>query len=192
MDDDKSRRFIDLPDLVLLRIASFLSNKDLAAFSSACCKLNVLLPKIYFIKIGDKTHIDERSRDTHFGSDQFYFDTLPLPGHITHAEMSVEWKDQGWGNRKAYIFIHLIRGGETIVKTDHSCGFFNAPAPHDYEVHTCILLDNIDSNKRNNLQCNGLLKESQKEDILRFFLNCGGGGGHSMKVKNFQMSVRFS
>ena len=190
--DDKSRRFIDLPDLVLLRIAFFLSNKDLAAFSSACCKLNVLLPTIYFIKKRDKKHIAQISRGGHWGDNQFYFDTPILPGHMKRAEMSVEWKDQGWGYSKGYIFIHLIRGEETVVETAHSCRFFNAPAPHKYELHTCILSDDIDTNKRSNLRCNGLLKESQKGDILRFFLNCGGGGGHELWVKNFQMSVRFS
>ena len=182
----------DLPDLVLLEIATFLSNTDLTSFSSTCWKLHRLLPRTYFVHRKDKKSVKQFYYDSHFGTNQFYFDTPPLLGHLKSVEMFVEWKDQGTGKRKAYIFIHLLRGSDTIVKTDHCCRFFNAPAPHEFEYATCSLSDSVAVNKQARLNCNGLLKLSQKGDVLRFFLNCGGGGGHEMTVRNFKMITLFS
>ena len=186
-------RFIELPDLAILNIALFLTNEELLCLSRTCKRLNTILPKILCITKENEVRITQthgKHEHGHFGIDQLYFDSPPLPGHVERLEMSLYWKDQGWGNRKAFVFVHLIRREDAIATTSHSSGLFKGPAPHEYAQATCTLVDDVEVNRRNKLNCNGIVRLSQTGDRFRFLLNCGGGGGHSMCVKNFHGLIR--
>ena len=40
---------------------------------------------------------------------EHYFDGPVLPGNAIKLESSVLWEDQGFGNRKGELFVHLMR-----------------------------------------------------------------------------------
>jgi len=99
------------------------------------------------------------------------FYTFPTsPSRVKRIRLSVDWKDQGWGNRKSQFSLHLTRDGQTIAQTD----LFGI-AYHDPR-HEKRLLENED-----------IVELSKRLDVYEVWRYIGCGGGHSLDSKNFNV-----
>ena len=88
--------------------------------------------------------------------------------------MSFRWKDQGYGNRKGMLWIELLRGSEIIAS---SYDDFQALAPHKEETREVVIKDHP------------VVDKIRKGDVLQFMRNVGGGGGHSLTVEDFKVTL---
>mmetsp|Transcript_36884 Transcript_36884/g.63374 ORF Transcript_36884/g.63374 Transcript_36884/m.63374 type:complete len:136 (+) Transcript_36884:28-435(+) len=107
--------------------------------------------------------------DNHYGDDQLFWRGIEIFSNIRLLECSWEWKDQGWGNRKGCVFVHLVRGEESIAS--HRIG--------DIAEHENQKVDlKIGWNESE------VLQQSQCGDKLVFKYSVGGGGGHRLYINN--------
>ena len=81
-----------LPDLVLLKIAEYLSPAECVRLSLTCKRFRGLLPQ-YVRFLGEDFDIDG-PYSPHWAP-EFYFDGPDLKGKVKRFRASVEWKDQG-------------------------------------------------------------------------------------------------
>lgn len=103
-----------------------------------------------------------------------YFDGPVLPATVKKLTLSLDWVDQGFGNRKGEIFVKLMRpsrnGSDEITEKRFLFGI----AEHERtSPKTVITKDPI-------------LDMSASGDFYRFMRNAGGGGGHTLTVNNFK------
>lgn len=163
---------VQLPELVLQRIADFLAPEDIARLAQTCKRLHATLPH-FMVIYGKDFHI--RGPDGGHWAPEPYFDGPTLTARVRRLTMSVVWKDQGWGNQKGEIFLSLMRGrpSEVIVEKRKPLGI----APHKQEKATAELRDHT------------IVTLAQPGDYYRFTRNAGGGGGHQLSVKNFKVVV---
>lgn len=162
------------PDLVLLRIASFLPPEDVARMAQTCRRLYAVLPRFLAIR-GKDFHISGPSYGESVGRSvppEPYFDGPRLPARVKRLTTSVVWKDQGWGNRKGEIIIYLMRGSP--AKTIAEKSLFGI-APHEQETAKAELRDHP------------VVTEAQLGDYYHFKRLPGQGGGHQLSVKNFKV-----
>ena len=104
-----------------------------------------------------------------------WFDGPKIEGYIKSIDISFEWRDQGYGYRKGYIWLKIIRAGETVFE---SSNYLLGTAPHSWmQVHT-QLTGHYD-----------IVRRFKPGDRYQFMRNIGGGGGHSLHVKNFKVLV---
>ena len=158
-----------LPELAVERICEFLNVNDLGRFAQTCRRLHAIVPKLKDLVIkGDDFSINQGRRDGHY-CPKIWFDGPPLPGPVRLMKVSMKWKDQGWGNRKGQVWMQLMRGDDKVAEKKN---IFEI-APHEWAEEAAKVEDH------------DLLKLSKKGDFYRFMRNTGGGGGHSLKVKNF-------
>ena len=108
-------------------------------------------------------------------STQKWFDAPKFDGYVKKMSISFKWKDQGSGYRKGKIWLQIIRGMEKILETSKS---LFGTAPHSYE--------NVNQNLTRN---DSVVSEFRPGDHFRFMRNIGGGGGHSLHVRNFKALV---
>ena len=86
---------------------------------------------------------------------------------------------QGHGNRKGQVWIQLIRNEEVLFDTREQ---FLGTAPHttgkdEYEEREVLI------------KGHPVVDLLERGDKLRFMRNVGGGGGHSLTVRNFKVRV---
>merc|ERR1719228_49238 len=87
----------NLPELVLLHIARYLSVEQKIVLSQTCKSLYLILPK--FLRIKGKDFDKRGPYDGHWCPER-YFDGPRLRRRVKTLKMWVSWKDQGFGNRK--------------------------------------------------------------------------------------------
>mmetsp|Transcript_20130 Transcript_20130/g.25499 ORF Transcript_20130/g.25499 Transcript_20130/m.25499 type:complete len:134 (-) Transcript_20130:110-511(-) len=112
--------------------------------------------------------VDE-STSTHQWDDWHEVDII---APIAKLRAKWTWKDQGWGNKKGSIRVLLIRDGE-VLATQAIGGI----AGHE------------DSKHSDTFRKGHLIDNSACGDTLKFQYLIGGGGGHSLHIKNFKLSV---
>lgn len=165
-----------LPDLILSRLSDFLGPEDTARLAQTCRRLHSLLPR-YLVMRG----ADFRIRGPGGGhwAPELYFDGPSLTSTVKKLTMSVTWVDQGWGNRKGELFVKLVRpkrrsrrGGETVLAEKR--GLFGI-AKHKEETASAEVVEDA------------VVSMAQPGDFYRFMRNAGGGGGHTLTVKNFRV-----
>ena len=169
-----------LDRVFLWHIASFLDPADIAHFRGTCRRLYSLLPKVTVTKDlweGNDFHI-HGSREGHWCPEK-YFDGPILAGNLLKLELSVVWKDQGWGNKKGELFAYLMRPsrtGEPVKIAEHRRLF--GIADH------CQTKPNTEIGREY-----AIVAKSKKGDFCRFMRNAGGGGGHELFVNKFQVKA---
>ena len=169
-----------LDELVLRHIASFLDPKDIVCLHRTCRRMLTMLPEVVVTEYqwkGEDFHIFG-PRGGHWAPEH-YFDGPVLPGNAIKLESSVLWEDQGFGNRKGELFVHLMRPsctGKPLQIAEHRQLF--GIAEH-YEKTAHKVLGREDP----------IIAKSRKGDFYRFMRNAGGGGGHQLKVKNFRVKA---
>ena len=158
-----------LPELVLGRIADLLAPEEVVRLARTCKRLRSVLPR-FMVMFGEDFHIEGPSGG-HWAPKP-YFDGPPLPARVKKLSLSVEWKDQGWGNRKGEIFVSLVRGRskQIVVERRHPLGI----AEHHWDTPTAELKEDE------------VVTQARRGDFYRFTRNAGGGGGHELEVKNFK------
>lgn len=110
---------------------------------------------------------------------ELYFDGPILPSKVIKLEASIVWNDQGWGNRKGELIVRLMRPNCTgePFQIAELWGLFDT-APHR----------EMAANKEVDKD-HPVIAKSKKGDFYRFMRRIGGGGGHTLKVKNFRVKV---
>ncbi|CAB4006123.1 LRR-GTPase of the ROCO family [Paramuricea clavata] len=165
-----------LPDLVLLKIAEYLSPAECVRLSLTCKRFLGLLPQ-YVRFLGE----DFKITGPHTGhwTPEFYFDGPDLKGKVKRFRASVEWKDQGWGNRKGQLIVKLMRrdSGQNMVIAEKTNIF--GIAGHDWANSTCVFVTHP------------VVKLAEPGDFYRFERNAGGGGGHSLFARKFTVLLEF-
>lgn len=165
----------DLPELVHMQIASFLSPEDTQALALTCKRIQSVLPRYLIIK-GPDFHIYGPSGG-HFAPEPYFIGPI-LKGPVKNLAISLTWRDQGWGNQKGDIFITLMRGRirkKEIATKYHPLGI----APHKEASDHTILTDDP------------IVNEAREGDYYKFTRNAGGGGGHQLIVKNYKVVVEY-
>ena len=108
---------------------------------------------------------------------QHYFDGPPLNSAVKKLNMSVVWKDQGWGNLKGEIFIQLMRPSKEkaseLKVVAEKLRVFGGAKHHEVTANAEIVNHPITS----------LAKPG---DLYRFMRHVGSGGGHTLTVKKFK------
>ena len=160
----------DLPDVVLLKIAEYLSPEICARLSMTCKRFHKILPK-YVCFRGDDFKISGPF-DGHWAPES-YFDGPKLRGKVKSFRASVKWKDQGWGNRKGRLMVKLVRldSGKKKVIAENKNLF--GIADHEWAESSCLFLNDP------------VVKLAKRGDFYSFERNAGGGGGHSLHVEKF-------
>ena len=162
--------FSEMPDLVLLRIADFLTPEDTTKLSMTCRRLKELLPTFLVMRGPD---ISSRGRGTGMGTLETYFNGPKLHKSVKHLTVSVEsWKDQGWGNRKGELFVRLMRAEDVIVAERRD--FFGL-AEH-VKTSAKLVMTRADE----------AVEKAQPGDWYQFMKRVGGGGGHKLIVRGFR------
>eukprot|EP00794_Sanderia_malayensis_P000361 gene361-994_t len=169
---DNSVGLAALPEVVLLNILRFLETDHIIQFSMTCKRINEILPKFKRIRAKD---FDKYGPSSGNWCPEKWFDGPRLKNKIKKITMSMRWVDQGYGNRKGEVWLKLMRGKTEITECRNTFG----RAKHDEEF-------------RNIEICKGpIVMQSKEGDHLRVMHNVGGGGGHSLSVKHFQMILEF-
>ncbi len=166
--------FEDLPNLVWCHVADFLCPEDIAKLSQTCHRLHSVLPHFLILR-GEDFKI-YGPNGGHWAP-EFYFNGPLLHSIVKKLSLSVQWKDQGFGNRKGELFIQLMRNTDasdspTVVAEKR--GVFGI-AEHEMKKANAELTNDP------------VVTLTQPGDFYRFMRNAGGGGGHSLTVKNFKV-----
>ena len=168
-----------LPDLVLLKIAEYLLPEDCVNLSLTCKRFHGILPK--FVHFEGKDFKIKGPSAGHWAPST-YFDGPKLTGKVKSFRGNVSWKDQGWGNRKGRLMVKLMRpvaGQETPKVIAENNNLFGI-AEHNWADAECKLVNDP------------IVQLSEPNDFYSFERNAGGGGGHSLHVKNFAVILELS
>ena len=183
----ESVRLDSLPDVILDRLSDFLVLEDCARLAQTCHRLYEVLPR--FLVIRGKDFKASGPHGGHF-CPELYFEGPVFTAKIKKVSLSIQWKDQGWGNRKGEIFIKLVRkeqkaqpasGPQTQVTEVAEKRQVFGIAEHELIVAKVTLGAG-----------EPVVSESQPGDFYRFMRNVGGGGVHQLFVNNFKAIVSLS
>ena len=173
-----------LPDLVLSHLADYLSPEETARLSLTCRHLHDVLPRFTVMR-GDDFEIYGPSRG-HWAPEP-YFDGPPLPSTVRKLTLSLKWTDQGWGNRKGEIFMKLMRP----VASGGRRGGTSRRGSDTQEVAEKRRIFGIakhqEETAKTEISDDPVVALAKRGDFYRFMRNAGGGGGHSLTVKNFRV-----
>ena len=87
--------------------------------------------------------------------------------------MSFDWKDQGWGNQKGRVEIKLISRKGDVLATEVS-----PVAPHEWAKYDVTFDSGLD-----------IVSKVVDGSFYRIFVSTGGGGGHTLTIKNFELTA---
>ena len=108
-------------------------------------------------------------------SSKYWFDAPKFDAYVKKMTISFKWKDQGYGNRLGRIWLQIIRGKKMIFQTSKDlCGL----APHKW--------GNVNKDLT---RSDTVISNFRPGDHFRFMRHIGGGGGHSLHVRNFKALV---
>jgi len=170
---------VSLPDLALHVIARYLEPKDIIHMTEASPyfeDMRRFLPK--YQEILGKEFEKWGPHDGDF-EPETYFDGPEMNQGAKSIKMSFQWRDQGFGNRKGQMWIQLIREGQVLADTRED---YYELAPHTagrarFEDREVVIKDHP------------VVELLTRGDKLRFMRNVGGGGGHSLHVRQFKVVI---
>ena len=91
------------------------------------------------------------------------------------------FRSQGYGNRKGMVWLEVVRMGKVVGSSlPEDLDSYPHVAQHR-EEHKVIVIEN-----------DPLVDNIEKRDSLVFMRNIGGGGGHSLTVKNFVCHIELN
>ena len=165
----------NVPDAYLSNLARrYLPPADLANLCDSHPNfefLKLYLPE-YLELEGESFNKHQRPNDEHFCPDPYFLS--PVMNQRIRSLRSLRWKDQGWGNRKGMLWIELMRDSKMIATSKDD---FNFLAPHEEETREVVIKDHP------------VVDKVRKGDFLQFMRNVGGGGGHSLTVEDFKVTL---
>lgn len=148
-------------------VSNFIPAKSILRFAAVCrsCRVVRLTPSLTLEEGGRTWRNDVQCYSPHDW--QSIPSTRPLMLHSVFVRC--QWKDQGWGNQKGMLSV--VRDGGCAPcdygpwSSDVMCG--KEPAPHKWEALTLSYRPTADG-----------------EHTYRICARAGGGGGHSLSVKD--------
>ena len=117
----------------------------------------------------DHTQHDEADDDFHEHCRLDFNDLEGSKGHSKKAVLKFTWRDQGWGNQKGTIRVH-IEGTEWSWE--------HGPAPHADEEHKVLLNDH------------GFKSHWHGQPVIVSY-RVGGGGGHQLNFEFVKVLVKY-
>eukprot|EP00638_Chattonella_subsalsa_P021883 CAMPEP_0117867272 /NCGR_PEP_ID=MMETSP0950-20121206/7878_1 /TAXON_ID=44440 /ORGANISM="Chattonella subsalsa, Strain CCMP2191" /LENGTH=349 /DNA_ID=CAMNT_0005718801 /DNA_START=68 /DNA_END=1117 /DNA_ORIENTATION=+ len=98
--------------------------------------------------------------------------------NIRAISAQIYWKDQGWGNQKGCVILKLSRNGAEI-----GSHVLFPTAPHSWEPMKANF-DATDPDFNTNI-----LNKLSQGDVLSVHYHVGGGGGHSLHIRTFNLTI---
>ena len=169
-----------LDSVVLRNIIKFLDPEDVVRLGRTSRHMHAMMPQVNLtteLWKGPDFHIFG-PRGGHWAP-ELYFDGPILPSMVIELQVSVVWKDQGWGNRKGEIYVMLMRpaaDGKPVEIAKYP-SLFGITEHVEKEAKTVIRGDN------------SVVAKAKAGDFYRFMRNAGGGGGHELEGKNFRVKA---
>lgn len=120
---------------------------------------------------------------------EIYFDGPPLTSTVKRLNMSVVWKDQGWGNLKGELFVRLMRPSSSKQrKEDKSLQSMNERGPKMVAEKRRVfgIAKHEEEESKVEIRNDSILNLAEPDDFYRFMRNVGGGGNHKLFVKKFK------
>ena len=173
-----------LDGVVLRNIIKFLDPEDVVRWGRTSRHMHAMLPEVVLtteLWKGPDFHIFG-PRGGHWAP-ELYFDGPILHSTVIELQLSVVWKDQGWGNRKGEIFMMLMRppaGGGEPKKIAEYRRLFGIAEHFEKVAQNVIPRDHP------------VVAKAKAGDFYRFMNNAGGGGGHQLEGKNFRVKAKVS
>ena len=182
----------NMPELVLMRVADYLRPEDTARLASTCRRLHSILPAFLVMK-GKDFRADGPSAYTESVKNgappELYFDGPPLTSTVKKLNMSVVWKDQGWGNMKGELFVRLMRPTtKQPLKGDSPQGKLKKEDSVMVAEKRRVfgIAKHKEEESKVEIRNDSILNLAKPGDFYRFMRNVGGGGGHRLDVKKFK------
>lgn len=186
----------DMPDLVLLHMADYLCPEDTVRLARTCRRFYSILPSFLIMKGKDFHAVGPSYQESvrNGAPPELFFDGPPLTSTVKRLNMSLVWKDQGWGNLKGEIFVRLMRPSSKevegkkgrlpwskpktqrvseMVQVAEKRRVFGIAKHHEEAADAEIVNDSI-------------VSLAEPGDFYRFMRNVGSGGGHKLTVKKFR------
>jgi len=174
----------DLPDLVLLNVAKQLPNDDARNLSLTCRRFQAILPIYKYPRTVEGPNIDKRGAYAPHFLPIEYLKCPILETKVEKIDMSMNWKDQGWGNQKGRVWLQLCR---PLASSQNDFEIIDEMpverfglAPHKWAEVT----DTLTSEEN-------IVNLAKTGDYYQVMKNIGGGGGHELKIKNFKLIIHF-
>lgn len=104
-----------------------------------------------------------------------------LPARPRRVEANVRWVDQGWGNRKGCLQLRIFRADNQPGGQERACVYNKSLfgiAEHNLKSAN-VVLEGDD------------LQGIEAQDECELWVVVGGGGGHSLKIDKFDISITF-
>ena len=165
----------NVPDAYLSNLARrYLRPEDLVSLCDSHPNFEFL--KLYlpeYREIPGESFNKRGPRDGHFCPEPYFLSDV-MNQRVRSLTMSFRWRDQGYGNRKGMLWIELMRDGKMIATSKDD---FNFLAPHEEETREVVIKDHP------------VVDKVRKGDFLQFMRNVGGGGGHSLTVEDFKVTL---
>ena len=143
---------------------SLIEPEEVVQLARTCKRLYSTLPR-FVVMCGNNFHINGPPVSN--WAPERIIDGPPLPAPVKKLSLYVEWRDQGWGNRKGRLAVALVRGQSEEVVALQSTGGLGV-APHRLGKATAEV--NEDE----------VVTQARPGDFYSFFGNVGGGGGHGI------------
>ena len=206
-----SRDLSAFPELVLLRIADYLTEEDVTRLRQTCRRLHGLLPA--FLVMAGPDFKGVPGSGTGWGDVEPYFDGPSLYAGVRRLIVSVaSWRDQGWGNKKGELFVRLMRPADRAAsssagKDEKKRGvakFFGGMAKKRNEENEAGregemvaerrdffgLAEHHDTSGRLEMdESEAVVSRARPGDWYRFMRRVGGGGGHRLYVSGFRAAA---
>eukprot|EP00808_Paulinella_micropora_P020630 g16776.t1 len=154
------------PDIMTSILIDFLDVDTRTKLRSCARALHQRIPASIRFELKDQHWGD-------FGGADHVIDYIRLPQCLSSLVARVEWKDQGWGNRKGQLFLTLERNGNDVARQD----VFGI-AEHTWSTAEAIL----DTKS-------AVVFRSRAGDTLKICTHVGGGGGHRLEVKSLSITA---
>ena len=117
---------------------------------------------------------------------ELYFDGPPLTSTVKKLNMSVVWKDQGWGNLKGEIFIRLMRPFKQTKSSSSRSTEKQDPKMVTEKRRVFGIAKHNEEESKVEIRNESILNLAEPGDFYRFMRIVGGGGNHELFVKKFK------
>lgn len=170
-----------LDSVVLRNIIKFLDPEDVVRLGRTSRHMHAMMPRVILkteLWKGPDFHIFG-PRGGHWAP-ELYFDGPKLSSMVIKLQVSVLWKDQGWGNRKGEIYVTLMRPAADKAEPVEVATYrrlFGIAEHFEKEAKNVIRRDHP------------VVAKAKAGDFYRFMNNAGGGGGHELDGKNFRVEA---